>query len=134
METEITIREYNGGENLLQLALIEQLGEVGYVQQLYDFLQGKFYPESIKEDDGKPNLTSEQAWDVIYCMQEHFGLLDQRFERCDKCGDIFDSYNEGVSIYEDSELRIVEDDDGNEVEKSWEKSQYGIYCDSCRPD
>jgi len=131
---EITIRDNNGGENSLQLELIEELGEEGYVQQLYDFLQGKYFPSDITvPTDEKPNLTANQAWHVIYCLQEHFGMLDDRFERCRNCGDIYDSYEGGTTIDDDSEPKMVEND-GNEVEKAWEESEYGNYCDYCRPD
>ena len=133
MQREITIQDSNGGENSLQLKLIEQLGEEGYVQELYDFLQGECHPDNINNTD-KPNLSADQAWHVIYCLQEHFGMLDDRFERCRECGDIYDSYDGGTTIHDDSEPRMVEDDEGNETERKWEESEYGNYCDNCRPD
>ena len=135
MTRETTIQDCNGRENSLQLRLIEKLGEEGYVQQLYDFLQGKYHPDNIKvEDNEKPNLTSDQAWHIVYCLQEHFGMLDDRFEKCRDCGEIYDSYSGGTTIDSDSELRIEYDDDNNEIEKEWEESDYGNYCENCRPD
>lgn len=132
MKRKTTIQDCNGRENSLQLKLIEELGEEGYVQQLYDFLQGKYHPTDINDD--KPNLTADQAWHVIYCLQEHFGVLDDRFERCRKCGDIYDSYEGGTTIDDDSEPKVIEDNNGNEVKKVWKESEYGNYCDDCRPD
>jgi hypothetical protein len=131
----VTIRNNNGGENGLQLELIKQLGEEGYVQQLYDFFQGKYFPPNITiTDEEKPNLTAIQAWYVLYCLQEHFGMLDDRFERCCKCGKIYDSYDGGTTIDNDSEPKIITDNSGNESKHQWEKSEYGNYCDYCRPD
>ncbi|QUH21751.1 hypothetical protein [Alkaliphilus sp. B6464] len=124
MRRETTIQDNNGRENSLQLKLIKELGEEGYVQQLYDFLQGKYHPNSINDDD-KPDLTADYAWHVIYCLQEHFGMLDDRFERCRECGDIYDSYEGGTTIDCDSEPHN---------DKEWEESEYGNYCDCCRPD
>lgn len=101
-----------------QEKLAQQLGDEGYVQELYNFLQGKSHPEDI-DDNNKPNLTKEQAWHVIYCLQEHFGMLGDKFELCCHCGCIFDSENGGTTIDEDSEF---------------DSSKYGIYCEDCRPD
>ena len=70
---ETTIQDYNRRENSLQLKLIEQLGEEGYVQELYDFLQGKYHPSNIVDKE-RPKLTADQAWHTIYCLQEYFVL------------------------------------------------------------
>ena len=132
MKRKTTIQDNNGGENSLQLKLIEQLGEEGYVQQLYDFLQGKYHPTNINPDNA-PKLTADQSWHVIYCLQEHFGILDDRFERCRGCEEIYDSHNGGTLIDCDSRY-IVVDEDFNEVEEGWDESEYGNYCEDCRPD
>lgn len=70
--------------------LIETYGEEGFVQQFYKFLQGKMHPYRISRENA-PDLTKEQAWHVIYCMQEYFGIFDDRFERCKICDCIYDS-------------------------------------------
>ena len=123
MKRKTTIQNNNGQENSLQLKLIKELGEEGYVQQLYDFLQGKYHPSNILDED-RPKLTIDQAWHTIYCLQEHFGVLDDRFEKCKKCGDIYDSYEGGTSINEESKPD----------NREWEESEYGNYCEDCRPD
>lgn len=120
---ETTIQDYNRRENSLQLKLIEQLGEEGYVQELYDFLQGKYHPSNIVDKE-RPKLTADQAWHTIYCLQEYFGILDDRFERCKKCGYIHDSYEGGISI----------DEDSGDDNRKWEESEYGNYCENCRPN
>ena len=45
--------------------LIEEYGEEGFIQQFYEFLQGKMYPDKINAEN-VPDLTKEQAWHVIY--------------------------------------------------------------------
>ncbi len=114
-------------------ALIKELGCSGYLQRFYEFLQGKFHPENIYEKDC-PNLSKEQAWHVIYCMQEYFGIFDDRFECCKICGTIFDSYEEGTSINEDTEP-VEQYSIGEETQiHRFTEAEYGHYCGDCRPD
>ena len=84
------------------MELMARFGCSGYMQKFYEFLQGKFHPEKIMAED-TPNLSGDQAWHVIYCMQEYFGVFDDRFERSRECDTIFDSYEEGTVINEDTE-------------------------------
>ncbi len=115
------------------MELMAELGSTGYMQRFYEFLQGKFHPENITAEDA-PNLSGDQAWHVIYCMQEYFGVFDDRFERCRECDTIFDSYEEGTVINEDTEP--VERDtfcEGRYLHQFTEE-EYGHYCEDCRPD
>ncbi len=115
------------------MELMARFGCAGYMQKFYEFLQGKFHPENIMEKD-TPNLSKDQAWHVIYCMQEYFGIFDDRFERCRECDTIFDSYEEGTVITEDTEP--VERNtvfEGQYIHRFTEE-EYGHYCESCRPD
>lgn len=113
--------------------LIEELGSVGYMQRFYEFLQGKFHPDNITKRD-VPELSPEQAWHSIYCMQEYFGIFDDRFERCRECGDIYDSYEEGTVIDEDTEPIEIVDMLGQKQIHNFAESEYGTYCEECRPD
>lgn len=66
-------------------------------QELFDFLQGNFMPEgwTIKP---KPRLTRNQAWSVIYYLQERLRILPDHYEKCrrNKCdSDLFNSESEG---------------------------------------
>ena len=85
------------------MELMARFGCSGYMQKFYEFLQGKFHPEKIMDKDA-PNLSGDQAWHVIYCMQEYFGIFDDRFERCRECVHGFT------------------------------EEEYGHYCEDCRPD
>lgn len=68
------------------------------MNELFQFLEGKFTPETVKMVDKSelPKLSKIQAWFVIYVLQEHFEVLPEKFELCDDCGRIFDSEIEGV--------------------------------------
>lgn len=77
--------------------LIETYGEEGLVQQFYEFLQGKMHPDWISRENA-PDLTKEQAWHMIYCMQEYFRIFDDRFKRCKICDCIYDSDGQGPVI------------------------------------
>lgn len=95
----------------------------------YEWLQGKSCPPGI-EFQTKPQLTEEEAFSVIYYLQEKLGVLPDKFERCRECGCLYDSDSEGVNI--DGDSIVVED--GQEKDTNFPEEMYGNYCDSCRPD
>lgn len=73
------------------------------VQELFDFLQGTV-PEGINLGRGhKPRLTRNQAFSVIWYLQEHLGILPDHYEMCQRRGctsDLYDSWSEGCpAIY-----------------------------------
>lgn len=113
--------------------LVEELGSAGYMQRFYEFLQGKSHPENILENH-IPNLSPDQAWHVIYCMQEYFGIFSDRFECCKECGKIYDSYEEGCTVGEDTEPVEWVDLCGEKQIREFETEEYGNYCEGCRPD
>ena len=66
------------------------------VDVFYKFLQGEC-PEKFEIKE-MPNLTQDQAFAVIYYLQEGLNiLLPEAYEKCRICGDLFDSDNEGCS-------------------------------------
>ena len=67
-------------------------------------------------------------------MQDYFGIFDDRFERCRECGDIYDSYEEGTVIDEDTEPIEIVDMLGQKQIHNFAESEYGTYCEECRPD
>ena len=77
-------------------------------QQLYDFLRGEvtvnvnslnnvYLPDlgihTMKSH--LPKLTDEQAFLVIYVLQENYGLIPDTYEQCSHCGELYDSDEEG---------------------------------------
>lgn len=69
-------------------------------QELFSFLQGEDAPEGWT--DASLKLSAQKAWSVIYYLQEWFGIIPDHFERCDNCGDLFDTEYEGAYIDEES--------------------------------
>lgn len=65
-------------------------------QEIFDFLQGKV-PESVRIPKAdRPTLTPEQAWTVIWFLGNAYYEVPDFIERCEICGDLFDS-NKGGS-------------------------------------
>lgn len=99
------------------------------VQEFHNWLQGKSCPDDI-EFAHLLKLTPEEAFCVIYYLQEEFGILPDNYEMCQECKGIYDSYNEGAYINEES--TVIKD--GEEIDGNFPEEVYGSYCDSCRPD
>ena len=79
------------------------------MNELYSFLRGKFVPKNYLHAIDLPKISAEEAWQVIYVMQEYFKLLPSKFERCNDCGRIFDSEIEGIhtdsiEMFEEGEI------------------------------
>jgi hypothetical protein len=67
------------------------------VEELFRFLQGEKIEGVIITSEVMPKLTSDQAWSVIWLLQEHLGALPDNYERCDECGEIYDAYCTGTN-------------------------------------
>jgi hypothetical protein len=78
-------RQQNNLEGETSLELIEEF---------FDFLKGKC-PDQIDCKD-LPNLNSEQAFAVIYYLQEHLPVFPDTIEKCDRCGELFDLFYSGT--------------------------------------
>lgn len=66
------------------------------INELYKFLQGEI-PEGIHLVRGHvPNFSEKKAFAVIWFLQEHLSIFPDRIERCDSCGDLFDTHCEGI--------------------------------------
>ncbi len=69
-------------------------------QELFEFLKGEKIPEGFTLPS-PPKLCSNQAFSVIYVLQEHFHVIPDNFELCCNCDMLFDSNEEGTH-HEDS--------------------------------
>jgi len=70
-------------------------GQVEVIDQLHRFLQGEV-PDGYRIGEERvPKLTADQAWTVIWYVQELHQQLSVEIERCDVCGEIYDSANSG---------------------------------------
>jgi hypothetical protein len=72
------------------------------VQEFYEFLQGnrketicKLGSKITWKQEDMPKLSQEQAFAIIYYLQEALYILPDHYEKCKKCGDLFDSENDG---------------------------------------
>lgn len=66
-----------------------------WIDEFYRFLQGEI-PDGISlAKDHKVALTQKQAFSVIWYLQEHFSLLPDDIERCDVCGQLYNSGSQG---------------------------------------
>lgn len=114
------------GEGTIELSKMD----IETMRKFYEWLQGEENTENISFKT-KPKLTADEAFSVIYYLQEGLGILPDYYEQCRECKCLYDSYNEGVSI--DKESTII-NNEGNEVDGNFPEELYGLYCDNCRPD
>lgn len=69
-----------------------------YMQEFYKFLQGEA-PDCIHiPTDKMPKLTPNQAFNVIWYLQEHMGILPDCMEQCNECGGIYNQDFDGGYI------------------------------------
>jgi hypothetical protein len=91
-----------------------------------------------------PKLSQEIAWEVIWVLQEHLRIIPDHIERCDSCGDLFDTWCEGKyselegkmycgGCLDESETTLCEYC-GHEVwrEKSWDEEEREYLCEDCK--
>lgn len=95
------------------------------VEMFYEWLQGGESPGNVKFAD-TPHLTADEAFSVIYYLQEVLKILPDKYERCKGCGEIYDSDMEGICIDEHTQK--------GELLEHFPKEMFGTYCDDCRPD
>ena len=65
-----------------------------WIEEFYEFLQGN--PPASIQCESQPKLTQEQAFNVIWYLQEHFPIIPDHYERCGVCGDIYNEHEEGA--------------------------------------
>ena len=67
-----------------------------WVDEFYRFLQGEC-PEGITVGiQRQPKLTQKKAFTIIWYLQEHLRILPDNIERCDNCGELFDTHSDGI--------------------------------------
>lgn len=64
-------------------------------EELFEFLQGH-KSEGYKIPRGHmPKLTADQAWTVVWYLGNLYWQVTDHIERCEVCGQLFNSYNSG---------------------------------------
>ena len=70
--------------------------DLEWLEEFYKFLQGDI-PEGMRLIRGhKPKMSEKKAFAIIWYLQEHFPILPDHIERCDNCGDLFNSGCSGL--------------------------------------
>lgn len=93
------------------------------VDELFQYLMDKEIPSGICVKS-RPKLSPNKAWSLIWFLQEVTGCLPSQIERCDICGELYDSNAEGFWLDDQYDL------DGKELPKKY----WGSYCSGgCAP-
>lgn len=91
------------------------IGACGIVRRFYEYLTGEF----------RPKLSQNKAFGLIYYLQETMHCLPDTIEKCDHCGDLYDTDREGFWLDDQYELNG----------KTLPKKYWGSYCsDECAPN
>ena len=105
------------------------------VQEFMDILTGKSMPDEIITENSfslsqkgvgftsSLSLSQEDAFFIVWVLQEHYGIIPDNFEKCDRCDVIFDTHNSGYYLDDQYEL------DGETLPKEY----HGHWCDWCVP-
>lgn len=68
--------------------------DIEWINEFYEFLQGE-YPKCMTLKH-QPKLSQKKAFSIIYYLQEHFPVLPDNIEKCDTCGELYESDKEGI--------------------------------------
>lgn len=70
--------------------------DVEWLEEFFDFLQGKV-PEALHFGRGHvPKLNAKKAYSIIYYLQEYLPVFPDYIEVCWNCGSLFDTESEGL--------------------------------------
>ena len=94
------------------------------VNELFKYLIDEEIPEGVLVNS-RPKLSRNKAWNLIWFLQEVTQCLPSHIERCDKCGQLYDSDKEGYHLDDQYELNG----------KTLPRRYWGFYCnESCAPE
>ena len=83
--------------NLLKNNVKENRGDVEWMQEFFDFLQGDV-PEGVYLHNTL-TMTQDEAFSIIYYLQEHLPIFPDYIEVCNNCGELYNSESEGSHGY-----------------------------------
>ena len=92
------------------------------VDELFQYLMDNTIPEGIHVPS-RPKLSVNKAWSLIWFLQEQTHCLPDNIEKCDRCGDLYDTDSEGYYL----------DDQYLLNGKTLPKKHWGYFCDGCVP-
>jgi hypothetical protein len=66
------------------------------IDEFFRFLTGKV-PDQISLTRGHaPKMSKKKAFTIIWYLQEHLSIFPDHIDKCDNCGELFDSDSEGI--------------------------------------
>ena len=92
------------------------------VKVFFAWLQGTPYKNMSLSS--QPRLSPEEAFSIIYVLQEELHLIPDTIEMCLKCKELFDTKTEG---------RYIDEDSLDYAGNTYDEADYGNYCDNCEP-
>jgi len=98
------------------------------VKEFFEFLQGKEGVPKNYRLKPKPRLTKNQAFSVIYILQERMGLIPDKYEFCDACHEIFDADYGSCHVDDKEQLKEMRKIGYRVTVKDIGKT----FCDDCR--
>ena len=94
------------------------------VDELFKYLTDEQIPTGVMVRS-RPTLSSNKAWNLIWFLQEVTRCLPDTIERCDICGELYDSDSQGFRL----------DDQYTLNGKTLPKKYWGCYCnENCAPN
>lgn len=71
--------------------------DIEKVREFYRFLTGEEMPEKISMGRGHaPKMSEKKAFSIIWYLQEYLSVFPDTIERCNSCGELYDSNREGI--------------------------------------
>jgi len=74
---------------------MNQKSDLELSNELFQFLQGNVTDEYSIDAGNVPKLSPDQAWAVIWYVGELHWKIPDHIDRCEWCGDLYDSHSEG---------------------------------------
>jgi len=76
----------------------EKIDPLEKTQEIFDFLQGKIPEGYFIKRKAQPKLSADQAWTVIWYLGNQYRQVPDFIERCDLCGELYNSHSEGACL------------------------------------
>ena len=73
----------------------KHFSDIDWINEFYLYLQGEKV-DGIGGDKPYIKLSQKKAFHIIWYLQEHLRILPDNIERCDICGKLYDSNQEGL--------------------------------------
>ena len=92
MNNEILFQDENHKLNEVR----KDWDDLQWIDEFYQFLQGKVPDEMQCGKGNQPKLSPKKAFTIIWYLQEHLRILPDHIEQCDVCKELFNTWSEGI--------------------------------------